>query len=158
MPGFKIRRASAKDLGLLVDHRQQMFEEMTGTKRGEANLAGDAYRNWAKEMLKQKLYHGYIVTDIRGSVATSGCVWLRQVQPSRGHPASLVPYLMSMYTAPEFRRKGLASIIVKQAMAWAKKNRYTEMYLHASVTGRKVYSQLGWERVWEMEVDLARHH
>lgn len=139
---------------MLVEHRQGMFEEMTGTKRGSVELAGDTYRTWAKEMMKQKLYHGYVVTDGRGNIAASGCVWMRQVQPSRGHPASLVPYLMSIYTVPRFRRKGLASMIVKAAMAWAKKNGYKDMTLHASLTGRKVYSQLGWKRTWEMEVEL----
>lgn len=154
MPGFKIRKAKAADMDLLVKHRQGMFEEMTGAERGSVDMAGDAYRAWAKEMMRQKLYHGYVVTDGRGNVAASGCVWMRQVQPSRGRPASLVPYLVSMYTVPRFRRKGLASMIVKEAMEWAKRNGYRKMTLHASSAGRKVYAKLGWKRTWEMEASL----
>ena len=154
MPDFKIRRATVKDMDVLVAHRRSMFEEMARLTPEKRRDAAASYREWAKEMIKQRLYHGYIVESAGGKVAASGCVWLRQVQPSRGHPASLVPYVMSMYTDPKFRRKGLASMIIKEAMAWAKKKGYGEMTLHASKVGRKVYSQLGWERTWEMEVDL----
>jgi GNAT superfamily N-acetyltransferase len=152
--GFKIRRATLKDMNTLVEHRQRMFEEMSGTRRGSVVMAGESYRAWAEEMMRKRLYHGYVVIHQTGTIAASGCVWLRQVQPSRGHAASLVPYLMSIYTVPKFRRKGLASMLVKDAMAWAKRNGHTEMTLHASLAGRKVYSELGWKRTWEMEVDL----
>ena len=131
-----------------------MFDDMTGTTSTKQTIADDPYRSWAKEMMKRRLFHGYVVTTGNGKVAASGCVWLRQAQPSRGRPASLVPYLMSIYTSPEFRRKGLASMIVKETMAWAKKKGYRRMTLHASSVGKKVYSQLGWKRTWEMEVDL----
>ena len=63
----------------------------------------------------------------------------------------MVPYVLSVYTRPEFRRKGLASMIVEEAMGWAKRHGYYKIVLHASKTGRKVYSQLGWKRTWEME-------
>ena len=120
----------------------------------EHRVADDFYRVWAREMMKQRFYHGYIVKTRGRKVAASGCVWLRQVQPSRSRPASLVPYLMSIYTTPKCRRKGLASMIVKESMAWAKKRGYRRMTLHASPVGRKVYSRLGWKRTSEMEVLL----
>ena len=72
-------------------------------------------------------------------------------EPSPGRPAGMVPYILSVYTTPEFRRKGLASMIIKEAMDWARKHHYHRILLHASLTGRKVYSQLGWKRTWEME-------
>jgi GNAT superfamily N-acetyltransferase len=143
-------------MDVLVEHRRAMFEEMVRMTPEEHMMAGDSYRVWAREMMKQKLFHGYIVEGADGRVAASGCVWLRQLQPSRSRPASMVPYLMSIYTNPRSRRKGLASMIVKDAMAWATKRGYRKMTLHASSIGRKVYSQLGWKRTWEMEVHLDR--
>lgn len=154
MPGFKIRRATIKDMDVLVEHRRAMFEEMARMTAEERKVAGDSYRAWATEMMKQKLFHGYIVETGRGKVAASGCVWLRQSQPSRGHPATMVPYVMSIYTDSAFRRKGLATTIMKETMAWSRKHGYRKMTLHASLAGRKVYSQLGWKRTWEMEVRL----
>jgi len=151
VPGFKIRRATSKDLELLVHHRRKMFEEMASPTEEELSVHDASYRVWARDMMKRRLLHVYIVETSSGKPAASGGVWLREMQPSPGHPHAMVPYVLSVYTSPEFRRKGLASMIVEEAMAWARKHGYYKIVLHASKTGRKVYSQLGWKRTWEME-------
>lgn len=151
MSGFKIRRANSKDIGLLVQHRHRMFEEMISPTEEELRLHDEAYRAWARDMMKRKLLHAYILETSDGRPAASGGVWLRETQPSPGHPYGMVPYVLSVYTRPEFRRKGLASMIMKEAMEWGRRHGYYKIVLHASRTGRKVYSQLGWKRTWEME-------
>jgi len=151
VPGFKIRRATAKDLELLVHHRHMMFGEMASPTEVELSVHDASYREWAKKMMKRRLLHVYIVETRSGKPAASGGVWLREMQPSPGHPHGMVPYVLSVYTSPEFRRKGLASMILEEAMEWAQKHGYYKIVLHASKTGRKVYSQLGWKRTWEME-------
>lgn len=151
MPAFKIRRATPKDIDLLVRHRRLMFEEMAKPTKKQLEEMGEAYRVWALDLMKRRLFHGYIVTSGRGKVAASGCVWLREVQPSPGQPPGLFPYVLSVYTEREFRRKGLASMVLKEAMAWAKKRGYQKMVLHASSAGRNVYEKLGWKAGREME-------
>jgi GNAT superfamily N-acetyltransferase len=151
VPGFRLRRATSKDIELLVLHRRKMFEEMSRPTDEELSIHDESYRVWAKEKLKRRLMHCYIVTTATGRPAASGCVWLREMQPSPGHPHGMVPYVLSVYTRPEFRRKGLASMIVEEATAWSRKHGYYKVVLHASKAGRKVYSQLGWKRTWEME-------
>jgi GNAT superfamily N-acetyltransferase len=64
----------------------------------------------------------------------------------------MVPYVLSMCTRQEFRRNGLASMIMEEATEWGRRHGYRKVLLHASTTGRKVYSQLGWKRTWEMEI------
>ncbi len=81
-------------------------------------------------------------------------VWLREEQPGPGHGARLVPYLLSMCTESKFRRRGIASMVVKTAVDWARKNGYPGVTLHASKEGRKVYPKLGWTRGWEMYIDF----
>lgn len=128
-----------------------MFKEMSRPTAEELSVHDASYRAWAKEMMRRRLLHCYIVENLGGKPAASGGVWLREMQPSPGHPHGMVPYVLSVYTSPEFRRKGLASMIVEEAMMWARKHGYYKIVLHASKTGRKVYSQLGWKRTWEME-------
>lgn len=151
MSGFKIRKARSTDVRLLVEHRHRMFEEMMSPTEEEFRLHDEAYRAWAREMMRRKLFHAYIVETGDGRPAASGSVWLREMQPSPGHPHGMVPYVLSVYTRPEFRRNGLASMIIEEAMEWGRRNGYYKMVLHASLTGRKVYSKLGWKRTWEME-------
>lgn len=156
MPSFRLRRATSKDLPLLVQHRRMMFEEMARPTEEDLSVLDASYREWAREMMKQRLLHGYVVETSRGKPAASGCVWLREMQPSPGHPAGMIPYVLSVYTVPEFRRKGLASMIVEEAMGWGRKHGYHRILLHASSTGRMVYSNLGWKRTWEMEFRYDR--
>src|SRR5271155_465969 len=141
-------------MDVLSGHRNAMFEEYAPLTPEERAAAIDAYPAWAREMMKRRLFHGYVVETSGGKVVASGCVWVREQQPSRGRPATLIPYVMSIYTEPKFRRKGLASMIMLETMDWSRKHGYRKMLLHASLVGRKVYLQLGWKRTWEMDVDL----
>ncbi len=151
MPPFRLRLATSRDVPLLVQHRRKMFEEMSRPTEEELEAHDESYGKWAREMMKRRLLHVYIVETTGGKPAASGGVWLREMQPSPGHPHGMVPYVLSVYTSPEFRRKGLASMIVEEATRWAKKEGYYKIVLHASKTGRKVYSKLSWKRTWELE-------
>jgi GNAT superfamily N-acetyltransferase len=75
-------------------------------------------------------------------------------QPRPGLPARLEPYLLSMYTDPAYRGRGLASRIVRATMTWARRNGYRRMTLHAAPLGRGVYRKHGFERTWEMRALL----
>ncbi|MDG7006428.1 MAG: GNAT family N-acetyltransferase [Nitrososphaerota archaeon] len=152
MPSFRIRRATSKDIDTLVRHRHMMFLEMARPGKEELRALDESYRAWSRKMMGRRLFHGYIVTTEGGEPAASGCVWLRDVQPSPGQPAGRIPYIMSVYTDRRFRRNGLATMVMKEAMEWGRRKGYPRALLHASRAGRKVYPRLGWKRTWEMEL------
>lgn len=151
---FTIRRATVRDLPALRRHRDGMFRDMG--IRDEAALADAdrAYAIWARARMKSGLFFAWLALAPDGRVAAGGAVWLREQQPGPRRKSPL-PYLLSMYTEPEFRGQGAATEIVKAATAWAKKRGYGKMLLHASKMGKGVYSRLGWTRTWEMEVPLG---
>ena len=66
----------------------------------------------------------------------------------------MTPYVMSMYTVPKYRGLGVATKIVKNAMSWTSRLGYSRLTLHASDDGRRVYKKLGFERSWEMRLEL----
>jgi GNAT superfamily N-acetyltransferase len=151
---LKVRRASLKDLAVLVHQRRAMWTDL-GVKDEAAHEKGDRdYERWAKTRLKKHQFFGWVVEDRRGKVAGGGCVWLQAIQPRPHRVAKVQPYLLSMYTEPEFRGLGVASMVVNAAIEWCKKNRYERLMLHASEMGRGVYKRLGFKRTWEMRLDL----
>jgi GNAT superfamily N-acetyltransferase len=131
--------------------------EALGVRNKEQHKKGDqVYKQWARARLKNHELIAWIVKSSDDRVAGGGSVWLSRVQP-RPHRVSMVqPYLLSMYTEPDFRRRGVASMVVKEAIEWCRKNKYERLMLHASEMGRKVYSKLGFKRTWEMRIDLPR--
>lgn len=152
---LSVHKAALRDLDSLVHQRRAMWKAL-GIRNDEQHAKGDwVYKRWARARLKNHELMAWVVKSADGRVAGGGCVWLEPVQP-RPHRTSMVqPYLLSMYTEPDFRRRGVASMVVKEAIAWCRKNKYERLMLHASVMGRKVYSKLGFKRTWEMKLDLA---
>jgi len=149
-----VKVATAEDIDVLVRQRHMMFEDMRPRTLDEHKIGDRAYRKWALQKMRKGLMRCYLVTDGKGKIVGGGGIWLREVQPSPGHPSRLVPYLMSMYTDPGFRRRGVATLVIREAEKWARDSGYPEMSLHASRQGRKVYPKLGWKRGWEMYRDL----
>ncbi len=153
MPHLKIRPATLRDLELLVAHRRGMWRDMGYTNKKLLDAADLVYRRWAKERLKNGELVGWVVENSGKSVA-SGCVWLKPVPPLPGFKVGCQPYLLSMYTEPEFRGLGLARKIVLESLRWANKKGFPRMTLHASEMGKGIYEKLKFERTWEMKLDL----
>jgi len=153
---LSVHRAGLRDLDALVHQRREMWKAL-GIRDNAQHMKGDrAYKRWARARLKNHELMAWVVKTSDGSVAGGGCVWLEPVQP-RPHRVSMVqPYLLSMFTEPDFRRRGVASMVVKEAIEWCRRNKYERLMLHASEMGRKVYSKLGFKRTWEMRLDLAQ--
>jgi GNAT superfamily N-acetyltransferase len=147
---FKLRPATVKDLATLVHHRRAMWENMGVKDKRQLASADKAYGRWAGERLRDRTLHGWVVENGEGLVVGSGCLWLQPRQPSPGNSENFQPYLLSMYTMPGYRGKGLASKIVQEAVKWTRQNRYASLRLHASEMGRGVYRKLGFKRTWEM--------
>jgi len=150
---LRIRRATLRDLPVLIRHRRGMFEDMQRGSKAELDQHDRDYLTWARKRLKDGSMIGFVAIDGK-EVAASGCVWLREKQPGPGYPGGRVPYLLSMFTERHKRGLGAATGIVKAALAWAKKRKLPLMLLHASDAGRPIYERLGFKATNEMEIKL----
>jgi GNAT superfamily N-acetyltransferase len=128
-----------------------MFEDMGAHDLFALDSSDLVYRKWIKDALRRGKVVGWIV-EVDGQLADSGCIWLQHSLPNPHGETKLVrPYLFSMYTESEFRRRGVASLILRGSVAWCKKNGFQRMRLHASKKGRAFYQEYGFVRTWEME-------
>ncbi len=150
---LNLRPASLRDIDILVRHRRPMWRSLHIRKKG-LDKADKEYAVWARPRLRSSQLKAWIVEDSNGKIAGSGCLWLQPVQPKPGNPSQVQPYLLSMYSEPGFRRRGVASMIVEEAIGWSTKNGRERLLLHASKTGRKVYRKYGFKRTWEMRLRL----
>jgi GNAT superfamily N-acetyltransferase len=153
---LRIRRARLTDLEDLVRHRRAMWAEIGIRDRQALDRADTEYRSWTRKGFRNRTLLGWIVEDENKNLAGSGCLWLRPSQPRPRRRITSQPYLLSMYTEPNFRGKGVASRIVDEAKHWSKKKGFPELALHASTMGRRVYSGRGFKRSWEMRARLGR--
>ena len=63
--------------------------------------------------------------------------------PSLRHPTGQRAHLMNVYTAPEYRRQGVAREMVTALIDEAKRRGVTEISLDATEAGRPLYEALG---------------
>ena len=152
---LKLRRTNARDLPTLVEHRRRMWEEIGGPTRAELDRADPAYRRWVVRETRAHRFIGFLVEDAKGRAAGSGAVWLQPAQPRPGRLSRLhMPYILSMFTEPEFRGRGVASRLVRAMVRWATLHGYRRIFLHASSMGHPVYATLGFSDGNEMRLEL----
>ena len=150
----KLRRASLRDLDVLVRQRRGMWADMGERSRTNLDEESRIFRGWMRSRLKTGSVVGWIAETNRGDIVAGGIVWLRPAVSRPGVKHLVQPFLLSMYTEPEWRGRGLASRIVDEAVNWSKKNGYAAIMLHASPMGRRLYLRQGFKRTWEMKLEL----
>lgn len=144
-----LRRATIRDLDVLVRHRRGMWRDIGGRTEAQLDAADPVYRRWIRGRLKSGACAGFIVEE-RGAPAASGVLWVQRSQPRPGWHGTKQGYLLSMYTEPASRGNGYASRIVRASVKWARAEGIDRVTLHASPQGRRIYQKEGFERTWEM--------
>lgn len=154
--GIIIRKATLGDMDILIDHRRRMFSDLHPEIKFKTSNWLHDYKKFAKENMRKDRFAAFIVQTKGGVPVASGAVWVKDVppRPTTAPFRTKEPYLLSMYTIPEYRGYGFATRIVKEAMKWSKKKGFVRMSLHASKMGRRIYKKLGWTRTWEMRINL----
>ncbi|MGP8072127.1 MAG: N-acetyltransferase family protein [Thermoplasmata archaeon] len=150
-----LRPATVADLELLVAHRIGMWRDI-GT-RTERSLSDHAplYRKWIRGRFAGKEVEA-VVAEASGRPVGSGALWWMPAHPRPGLPDLVEPYIMSMYTDPEYRGLGLATDIVLALLQRAQHRGAFRVLLHASTQGRPVYERLGFEPTTEMRKQLRK--
>jgi GNAT superfamily N-acetyltransferase len=154
---IRIRPGRPSDLELLVRHRQGMWRDIAIHRPSEIREAEDAYRQWVRRESRARRFYSFIAETREGANAGSGAIWLQPVQPRPGSlGGSHGVYIMSMYTEPTARRKGVATELVRTMLEWARARGFARVTLHASRFGRPLYLKLGFEESNEMRFNLLQ--
>ncbi|HTZ61339.1 MAG TPA: GNAT family N-acetyltransferase [Thermoplasmata archaeon] len=155
-PTYSVRPSRRADTEVLVRHRQGMWKDIGIHTPDEIRKAGPRYRWWLGRESRARRFFGFVAVGTKGEVVGSGAVWLQPSQPRPGALARLeMPYIMSMYTEPAFRRRGVGTLLVAEMIRWARRRGFARITLHASAQGRPIYRDLGFEGSNEMRLSLV---
>lgn len=155
MPRARLRRATLRDLDVLVCHRRGMWVDIGDHTERELDAADRVYRRWARVQLMGGRYAAFIVDGPDGSAVASGCVWIMESHPRPGWPGTKQAYLLSMYTEPPHRGKGYGTRIVREALRFSRGRGIQRMTLHAAPKGAPIYAREGFQRTHEMRIVLG---
>lgn len=110
-----------------------------------------AYYNRA---LKKVEHIAYLVYDNEKFIGAGG-VSFYQVMPTYHNPTGKKAYIMNMYTAPEYRRQGIAFHTLDLLVQDAKKQGVSQIALEATDMGRPLHERYGFVKM-EDEMELVQ--
>ena len=95
----------------------------------------------------------YLVYD-NGTFIGAGGVSFYQVMPTYHNPSGKKAYIMNMYTAPEYRRRGIAFHTLDLLVKAAKEQGVSQIALEATDMGQPLYEKYGFVNM-EDEMELV---
>jgi GNAT superfamily N-acetyltransferase len=146
---FRIRRATVRDADIVAWHRARMFQDMGDVSRDAFEILRAKARVRLKEWLDSGDYVGWLATPADQPEMVVGGAGV-QLQPILPRPvnASTVGEgrqgtVVNVFTEPQWRRRGIAGLLIKEIITWSKDEHLDRLLLHASDEGRSVYERLG---------------
>ncbi|MDR1802570.1 MAG: GNAT family N-acetyltransferase [Treponema sp.] len=136
---MEFRRANTDDINVLINLRkQQLLDE--GSK-AEQEIDKELGKYFSQN-IANNTFISWVATENNEIIATSG-VCFYQLPPNYSNPSGKVAYITNMYTKKEFRRKGIASKLLKKIIDEVRSLNYRIIRLHASVDGKNLYLKHG---------------
>ncbi len=155
---FLLRLATVDDIPTLVSHRRKMFEDMAALEGGQHSQADlDAMDVAYAALLCYEIPAGSTrvwVLEADGQIAASGALKFTDWLPRPDGLRRGLVYVHSVYTAPAYRRQGLARRILTTMIDYCRANGWPRLSLHASELGRGLYEDLGFKPTNEMRLVL----
>jgi GNAT superfamily N-acetyltransferase len=126
----------------------------------------EGFRALSREYLRVPLasgeYIGWLVSEKSQphKILAGAGVLLRQVPPfplpNKNGETTIADgrqgVVVNVFTEPEWRRRGLARLLMEQIVAWAREQDIESLVLHASDYGRALYEKLGFIDTNEMRM------
>lgn len=99
-------------------------------------------RRYYQSALKDGSHVAVLVYDKERFIGTGG-VSFYQVMPTYHNPSGKKAYVMNMYTAPEYRRQGIAYRTLEILVQKCKELGIHHITLEATTAGRPLYEKYG---------------
>jgi GNAT superfamily N-acetyltransferase len=157
--GFTVRRATAADAAIIARHRAEMFSDMGLLPQSLYDRLMAETARYLEAALGTEEYVAWLASplDLPQQVVAGAGILNRRVLP---HPLDVdgsttlasgrQGIVLNVFTERPWRRRGLASLLMREVMAWAANNRLETLVLHASDEGRPVYEKIGFVATNEM--------
>ena len=124
---FEYKRATMEDIDELVRTRIIVLRAANKLSDDEdMSVVEEESKAYYRRALETGEHIAYLVYD-NGAFVGAGGVSFYQVMPTYHNPTGKKAYIMNMYTAPEYRRQGIGSTLLRLA----RENAPTMLYFGA---------------------------
>lgn len=137
------RKATFKDVELLVNTRLRLLEEDSGAMTDqERQLLYQSNKDYMVTGIANANFFAFLAFDEELFVgACSVCLY--SVLPGRKLPNGRNAYIQNMFVAPQYRRKGIGKDLVSLCVNEANILLYNRITLHATQQGQLLFNHCG---------------
>jgi GNAT superfamily N-acetyltransferase len=146
---FQIRPATPKDAAIISWHRARMFQDMGLISETAFENLRAKVQPRIREWLESGEYLGWLASSAdKPDVIIAGAgVYVQKTLPrplsqstvGDGRQVTIV----NVFTEPEWRKRGVARLLLQEIIKWSRTQTLDRFVLHASEHGRSLYEKLG---------------
>ena len=142
------RTAELKDIAEISEIRKKQIQDEGQTP--DIDIDEDLRRYFEKYMKSGELIEWVAEED--GRIIATAAIMFMDFPPSFRNKTGRTGYVGNVYTADEYRGRGIAGQLLDKLEQEARKRGITMLLLHASEAGRRAYLKSGYEDIdYEME-------
>lgn len=151
---MEFRIATLNDLDLLTTSRIEVLKAANklDASTDMANVEKESY-NYYKKALEDNTHYAILVMEDDKFIGAGG-VSFYSVMPTYHNPSGKKAYIMNMYTAPDYRRQGIAYKTLDMLVKVSKERGINQISLEATEMGRPLYEKYGFVKM-ESEMELV---
>jgi len=154
---LQLRLATAADVRLIAEQRAAMWVDMGQLRPDAVETMVEATAARLGPALAGGRYVGWLLAPVAAPdrPAAGAGILLREQHPFPVDGGRAVRFgeqglVVNVYTAPAWRRRGLAERLMRALLAWTETRGLSSVVLHASDDGRALYERLGFRGTNEM--------
>lgn len=142
------RTASLEDIHEISEIRKKQIQDEGQTP--DIDIDEDLRRYFEKYVKSGELIEWVAEED--GRIIATAAIMFMDFPPSFRNKTGRTGYVGNVYTADEYRGRGIAGQLLDKLEQEARKRGITMLLLHASEAGRRAYLKSGYEDIdYEME-------
>lgn len=151
---YEYKKATIEDINELVRTRIIVLRAVNKLSDDvDMSVVEKESYEYYKRALETGEHITYLVYD-NGTFIGAGGVSFYQVMPTYHNPTGKKAYIMNMYTAPEYRRQGIAIHTLDLLVKDVKEQGVLQIALEATYMGRPLYERYGFAKM-EDEMELV---
>lgn len=140
---YLLRKANLNDIDKFIEFRIEFLREIQNSPpEMEIEIFRKSLKDFLLEKMKSNEFIAWLAELDNVIIATSSLSFL-QKPPHFINITGKFAYIMNMYTKPEWRRKGIGSVLLEKLIDEIKKRGIRSVVLHATPYGRPLYEKYG---------------
>lgn len=136
---MEIRKATHEDIPLIIKNRMEFVRNIAKGNPTE-QFEIDTY-NFINNHIDDETFIAWLAIE-NNQIVSIAVICIYELLPTK---SNLTGYIQNVYTLEEYRKKGLATQLLKRLIDDAKNKGVGNIYLHATDEGKYVYDKLGFE-------------